>query len=114
MKKRVVFVFQDEPYVPVYEIEALEAENARLHTRLNMLAGKCETCGETCEDSILEHWIEKAKRYEAELKDVQSRVQEILADRETCQDCDEESLCFTCGQLFSADEDIKKTLEEKV
>ncbi len=55
------------------ENAALKEENARLHVRLNALARNCDTCGEVCEDSILEHWIEKAKSYEKALRDIRDK-----------------------------------------
>jgi hypothetical protein len=55
----------------------------------------------------------RIEELEKALRDVKDQVQEILVDRLSCQDCDEESLCFTCGLLFSADEHIKGTLEAK-
>ena len=77
---------EDDGKVVLYsDAEALEArnkeleeENARLHVRLNLLAGKCDTCGEVCEDSILEHWIEKAKSLEKENEELRKTVAYVI------------------------------------
>ena len=78
----------------------LEEENTRLHVRLNLLAGKCDTCGEVCEDSILEHWIEKAKSLEKENEELESRIDAYLKAQEP-----KECAAPVCGTLCKACEE---------
>jgi hypothetical protein len=78
----------------------LEEENTRLHVRLNLLAGKCDTCGEVCEDSILEHWIEKAKSLEKENEELQARIDAYLKAQEP-----KECAAPVCGTLCKACEE---------
>jgi hypothetical protein len=59
-------------YVEPIEAEALEAKCCALEKRVEELESCiCETCHDpACEDSAIEYWRAKAKRFEAVLKEI--------------------------------------------